>query len=129
KEAGAMKRCLIVDDSSVIRKIARRILAGPTMLVAEAESAAEAIDICTHEMPETGAVDYRLPDMDSTALTGRPAKLDPQRKPDIIFCVCEFEVSLLTRAKRAGASGYLMKPFTRLQLLESFRELDARAAA
>lgn len=124
-----MKRCLIVDDSSVIRKIARRILAGPAMLVAEAESAAEALEICTHEMPEIVVVDYRLPDMDSIELIGRLARLDPQRKPNIIFCVCEFDVGLLTRAKRAGASGYLMKPFTRLQLLESFRELDAKAAA
>ena len=31
------------------------------------------------------------------------------------------------RAKRAGAQGYLLKPFNRPQLLERFRQLQAAA--
>ena len=38
-----MKRCMIVDDSSVIRKVAKRILSSPQLLVSEASSATEAI--------------------------------------------------------------------------------------
>lgn len=124
-----MKRCLIVDDSSVIRKVARRILAGPTMLVAEAACAHEALEICTQEMPEIIIVDYLLPDMDSIELIGKLVRLNARAKPDIIFCVCEFDLGLLTRAKRAGASGYMMKPFTRLQLLESIRDLETTGVA
>jgi two-component system, chemotaxis family, chemotaxis protein CheY len=122
-----MKRCLIVDDSSVIRTVAKRILAGPQMLVAEAATAQDAMDICSHEMPEIIVVDHRLPDMDSCELITRLMALHPDLKPHILYCICEFDVGPIMRAKRAGAKGYLMKPFTRSQLLESFRELEAAA--
>lgn len=122
-----MKRCLIVDDSSVIRKVAKRILAGPEMLVAEAATAGEAIDVCMTEIPEIIVVDHSLPDMDSAELIARLMALDPEVKPHILLCTCEFEIARIMRAKRAGARGYILKPFTRPQLLESFREFQVAA--
>jgi len=119
-----MKRCLIVDDSSVIRMVAKRILAGPEMLVAEAATAREAIEICLNEMPEIIIVDHLLPDMDSCELIGTLMKIEADVRPQILLCICELDVGLIMRAKRQGARGYLMKPFTRSQLLESFRELQ-----
>lgn len=122
-----MKRCLIVDDSSVIRLVAKRILSGPEMLVAEAASAADALDICRHEMPDIIVVDYLLPDMDSCELIARLMAVEAETTPVILICMCEFDVGLLMRAKRAGAVGYTQKPFTRPQILESFREFIATA--
>ena len=123
----AMKRCLIVDDSSVIRLVAKKVLSGPEMLVAEAASADDALDICAHEMPDIVVVDYLLPDMDSCDLIACLMALKAERKPVILLCMCEFDVGLLMRARRAGAVGYIQKPFTRPQLLESFREYLATA--
>ncbi|MDZ5697928.1 response regulator [Chelativorans sp. M5D2P16] len=117
-----MKRCLIVDDSSVIRKVAKRILAGPEMLVGEAATAYEAIEICSHEMPDVAVVDSMLPDMDSVELIQRLMALEAAVKPRLLLCTCELDLGRIMRAKRAGARGYVMKPFTRPQLLESFRE-------
>ncbi|MBW8909767.1 MAG: response regulator, partial [Mesorhizobium sp.] len=54
-----MKRCLFVDDSSVIRKVAKRIL-GSDMMVAEAASGAEAADICATDMPDVIVIDGGL---------------------------------------------------------------------
>ncbi|UUP16431.1 response regulator [Nitratireductor thuwali] len=122
-----MKRCLIVDDSSVIRKVAKRILAGPDMLVAEAGSAYEAIEICTHEMPEAIVVDATLPDMDAAELISRLVALDPDAKPHILLCTYAMDIGPIMRAKRAGAAGYMLKPFTRAQLLNNFRQLQAAA--
>lgn len=122
-----MKRCLIVDDSSVIRKVAKRILAGPEMLVGEAATAHEAIEICRHEMPEIVVVDSLLPDMDSADLIRRLALIAPEARPHIVLCLCQFDVGRIMRAKRAGAEGYILKPFTRDQLLESFRDFDLAA--
>ena len=122
-----MKRCLIVDDSSVIRLVAKRILAGSDMLVAEAATGQTAFDICANEMPDIIVVDYRLPDVDSCELIGRIAKLESENKPQILLLACEFDVGLIMRARRAGAAGYLMKPFTRSHFLETFRELQAVA--
>ncbi len=41
-----MKTCLIVDDSSVIRKVARRILEGLEFQIMEAENGEEAVESC-----------------------------------------------------------------------------------
>ena len=46
-----MKTCLVVDDSSVIRKVARRILEGLEFQIAEAENGEEAIEACRRQMP------------------------------------------------------------------------------
>ena len=47
-----MKSCLIVDDSSVVRKVARRILEDIDYVVDEAEDGQEAFDKCRQEMPD-----------------------------------------------------------------------------
>lgn len=123
-----IKRCLIVDDSSVIRKVAKRILAGPEMLVGEAATAMEAIDICREEMPEIIVVDSLLPDMDTSELIRRISGFETEVKPRILLCTYQFDVGRIMRAKRAGAHGYILKPFTREQLLSSFRELQEAVA-
>ena len=46
-----MRTCLVVDDSSVIRKVARRILEGLDFQIVEAEDGEKALDICTRAMP------------------------------------------------------------------------------
>ncbi|KFB09428.1 response regulator [Nitratireductor basaltis] len=124
-----MKRCLIVDDSSVIRKVAKRILTASDMLVAEAATGQEAYEICLHEMPEIIILDSLLPDVESAELIGRILALDPANKPHILLCCSELDIGPIMRAKRAGASGYMLKPFTRAQLLENFRELKLTDAA
>ena len=45
-----MKTCLVVDDSSVIRKVARRILEGLDFQIAEAENGEEAIETCRQQI-------------------------------------------------------------------------------
>ena len=54
-----MKRCMFVDDSSVIRKVAKRILGGPDLLVVEAATGYDALDMCAIDAggePITGVV-------------------------------------------------------------------------
>ena len=45
-----MKTCLVVDDSSVIRKVARRILEGLEFQIVEAENGEEAIEACRKQI-------------------------------------------------------------------------------
>jgi two-component system, chemotaxis family, chemotaxis protein CheY len=47
-----MKNCLVVDDSSVIRKVARRILEGLDFEISEAEDGEQALDVCRLHMPD-----------------------------------------------------------------------------
>ncbi|MBE0694607.1 MAG: response regulator [Aquamicrobium sp.] len=122
-----MKRCMIVDGSSVIRKVASRILSGSDMIVVEAATGSDALSMCASEIPDIIVVDARLADMPAHDLIRQLSGLDPQFKPYIMICMTEFDVGAIMRAKRAGAKGYIMKPFNRSQLLERFREMDLAA--
>src|SRR5262249_13196832 len=59
-----MKTCLVVDDSSVIRKVARRILEGLEFEIAEAEDGEQALEACRASMPDAVLLDWNMPKMD-----------------------------------------------------------------
>ena len=122
-----MKRCMIIDSSSVIRKVASRILSGSNMAVQEAATGGDALVMCTAQMPDIIIIDTRLPDMAADALIRQLCTLNVFVKPHIFVCMTEFDVGAIMRAKRAGAKGYILKPFNRSQLLDSFREMNLAA--
>ncbi|MBX3579526.1 MAG: response regulator [Rhizobiaceae bacterium] len=120
-----MKRCMFVDDSTVIRKVAKRILGGPDMLVIEAGSGYEALEMCVADMPDIIVVDVALPDMSAEEFIRKARAIQTPIVPQIAICLLEVDLGAIMRAKRAGAQGYLLKPFNRAQLLERFRVLQA----
>jgi len=122
-----MKRCMIVDDSSVIRKVAKRILTGPDMLVVEASNGFQALDMCAAEMPDLIVVDGALPDMTTVEFIRQATTMPAVIRPRILICIPQFDLGAIMRAKRAGAAGFIMKPFNRPQLLERFRQLQTAA--
>ncbi len=122
-----MKRCMIIDDSSVVRKVAKRILSSSDLLVVEASSGMEALGLCSAEMPDLIVVDTTLPDMPAADFIREVLSYDSDIKPRVVVCITEIDVGAIMRAKRAGASGYLLKPFNRPQLLERFREFEMAA--
>ncbi len=123
-----MKRCMIVDDSSVIRKVAKRILGGPDLVIIEAASGGEALAMCAAEMPAVIVVDSGLPDMPTVDFIRHVMAMESPVKPQVAICMSEFDVGTIMRAKRAGAKGYILKPFNRPQLLDRFRAMDLAAA-
>ena len=127
KEDPDMKRCLFVDDSSVIRKVAKRILGGSDMIVVEASTGGEAAEICADNMPDVIVIDGGLADVPAVDLIRRIRAIESPVRPQILVSLVEVDVAAIMRAKRAGAQGYLLKPFNRAQLLESFRFLKLAA--
>lgn len=122
-----MKRCMIVDDSSVIRKVAKRILTGPEMMVVEASTGAQALDMCTAQMPDIIVVDGGLTDMTTVEFIRQAVAIPSVVRPRIMICLPQFDLGAIMRAKRAGAAGFVLKPFNRPQLLERFRQFQAAA--
>jgi two-component system chemotaxis response regulator CheY len=125
KEDPEMKRCMFVDDSSVIRKVAKRILGGPDMLVIEASTGPEALEMCAADMPDIVVVDGTLEDMQAEEFIRNVRTLKTAITPQILISLIEVDIGAIMRAKRAGAQGYLLKPFDRSQLIERFRMLNA----
>jgi len=117
-----MKHCLIVDDSSSIRKVARRILDDLDFRTSEAETRAEALDVCRSEMPDCVVVDWHMPDGESTAFLTKLRAMPNGSKPTVIYLTSENDSVNVARAMRSGADMHMMKPFDRDQFLRSFAE-------
>ena len=58
-----MKSCLIVDDSKVIRMVAKKILLELSFETQEAEDGKIALDICMKKLPDAILLDWNMPNM------------------------------------------------------------------
>ncbi|MEO0635147.1 MAG: response regulator [Pseudomonadota bacterium] len=122
------RNCLIVDDSSVIRNVAERIFDSMGFQVVHAEDGQAAREACMNGTPDLILIDWRLPEEDSAELV-RDLKGfgSDEARPFIIFLTSEMDVPSMTRAKRAGADAFFMKPFDRASLSSKMRELGLAA--
>ena len=113
-----MKTCLVVDDSKVIRKVARHILETLNFKVTEAGDGREALDACVVSAPDVVLLDWNMPVMSGMDFLRalRDAKI-PHR-PKVVFCTTENGMAHIRAAIEAGADEYVMKPFDR-ETLES----------
>jgi two-component system chemotaxis response regulator CheY len=119
----AMKQCLVVDDSNVIRKVARRILEGFDFNVGEAEDGQQALDSCLKEMPDAILLDWNMPVMDGFEFLKQLRQVPGGDKPKVVFCTTENDVAHIARALRAGANEYIMKPFDKDIVEAKFHEV------
>ncbi len=118
-----MKTCLIVDDSSVIRKVARRILEGLDFQIVEAENGEEAIETCRHQLPDAILLDWNMPKMDGYDFLRVLRRLPGGDRPRVVFCTTENDVAHIARALHAGANEYIMKPFDKDIVEAKFQEV------
>jgi len=105
----ANKTCLVIDDSSVIREIATRIITDLGLDTAEAENANTAIEYCRENSPAVVFLDWDLPSMGALDFLRGAATL--HEKPAIILCATENDPQQFTLAKAAGAEHHILKPF------------------
>lgn len=103
--------CLIVDDSRIIRKVARRIVEGLGLEVDEAADGAEALTYCMGAMPHVVLLDWQMPVMDGLSFLRRLRELPGGRAPKVLFCTIETRADRIAEALSAGADDYVMKPF------------------
>lgn len=118
-----MTHCLIVDDSSVIRKVARRICEDFRFTVSEAEDGQQALEICRRSMPDAIILDWSMPVMDGYEFLRALRQEDGGDKPKVVFCTTENDVSQIARAKHAGADDYMLKPFDKDIVEAKFQEV------
>ena len=118
-----MKTCLVVDDSSVIRKVARRILEGLDFQIMEAENGEEAIETCKRQLPDAILLDWNMPKMDGYDFLRVLRRLPGGDGPKVVFCTTENDVAHIARALHAGANEYIMKPFDKDIVEAKFEEV------
>jgi two-component system, chemotaxis family, chemotaxis protein CheY len=115
-----MKSCLVVDDSSVVRKVARRILEDIDFIVDEAEDGQEAFEKCRKEMPDAIFLDGHMPIMGGLEFLKLLRAYTGGTTPRVVFCVTENDIGQIALAMKAGADSFMMKPFDRDILEEKF---------
>lgn len=106
-----MKTCLIVDDSRVIRKVARQIFESIGFSCEEAENGQLALDACKAKLPDFVLLDWNMPVMNGMEFMVAMRKLPDGDKPCVVFCTTENDIKHIQEALTAGANEYIMKPF------------------
>ena len=108
-----MKTCLVVDDSKVIRKVARHILETLDFNVREAGDGREALDSCLETPPDVILLDWNMPVMSGMDFLRALRESSVAAKPKVVFCTTENGMAYIRAAIEAGADEYVMKPFDR----------------
>jgi two-component system chemotaxis response regulator CheY len=108
-----MRSCLVVDDSKVIRKVARHILETLNFSVDEAEDGREALSRCETAMPDVILLDWNMPVMSGMEFLRALRQGDCGARPKVVFCTTENDIAHIRAAIDAGADEYVMKPFDR----------------
>jgi two-component system chemotaxis response regulator CheY len=115
--------CLVVDDSRVVRKVARRILEAHGFTVSEAEDGQKALDACRQEMPDCVLLDWNMPIMNGLEFLKKlRAEYGPDNPP-VVFCTTETDMSSIEQAIVNGAQEYIMKPFDEEILIGKFEQV------
>ena len=118
-----MKQVLVVDDSAVIRKVARRILEGLQFSTGEAPDGRAALAVCEQGMPDVILLDWNMPVMDGYEFLGNLRRMPGGDAPKVVFCTTENDVAHIARALHAGANEYIMKPFDKDIVTAKFQEV------
>src|SRR3712207_386686 len=108
-----MRSCLVVDDSKVIRKVARHILETLDFSVDEAEDGREALSRCEERMPDVVLLDWNMPVMSGMDFLKSLRQADFAKQPKVVFCTTENDLAHIRAAIDAGADEYVMKQIGR----------------
>src|SRR3546814_7367197 len=104
-----MKSCLIVDDSKVVRMVARKILEGLSFDIDEAEDGRKAIEACQRHMPDAVLLDWNMPVMNGLEFLHELRAMRDGHPPIVDFCTTENDMEHIKTAMDAGATEYIMK--------------------
>lgn len=121
---------LIVDDSSVMRKIVERALrqAGLNLTkVVEAGSGREGLEALGREQPDLIVSDINMPSMDGLEFLRQIQSQGLARGVPVVMITTESGEEHVREALAAGAQGYIRKPFTPDQVRERVLPLLAPA--
>jgi two-component system, chemotaxis family, chemotaxis protein CheY len=106
-----MKTCLVVDDSKVVRMVARKILEELGFEVTEAEDGQVALDKSMESMPDVVLLDWNMPVMSGIEYLRALRVTEEGKQPIVVFCTTENDISHIQEGIAAGANEYIMKPF------------------
>lgn len=119
-----MMRCLIIDNSPLIRRVARAIIESFGLDVREAANCRQAFELCVVDMPDVILLDWRARGMSAHKFMKALAAYGPQSWPFIFYCTTELDYLDMRHAGAAGAADVIVKPFDRNTLSAKFARFN-----
>ena len=106
-----MAHCLIIEDSEVIRFVARKTLEQLGHDVTEAVDSPEALVKCRENLPDVVFLDWDMPSLGALDFLKGIHELRDGEKPVVILCATENDAQQFALAKAAGAPFHVLKPY------------------
>lgn len=117
------KRILVVEDEEYVRGLLRLTIERAGYQVIEAPDAEEALTLLVEERPNLILLDIQLPGMNGFELCTR-LKTDPMRRQiPVLMLTALSEEAEREQGLKAGADGYVVKPFGPFALLNRIRSV------
>lgn len=117
------KIILAVDDSLTIRELINFVLSNAGFNVVLAEDGLEGLDRLERMKPDVIITDVNMPRLDGLGFIEKIRDGQARGTP-ILVLTTESEPALKQRAKAAGATGWIVKPFNPTQLLEAVNRVS-----
>lgn len=117
------KHCMVVDDSDIIRKVARVHLERLGYQVSEARNGEEALALAELGMPDLILLDWQMPGLPPRYTIEQIRKLRANRRPTVVYMTSEHNMEDIAEAKKSGADDYLLTPFDRVAFEGKINEL------
>jgi len=124
-EACPLPRILVVEDERPMRTVLRDVLERQGYRVLLAEDGAAALEIALREQPDLIVLDIMMPRLDGLAVCAELRRLS--RPVPVLMLTAKGTVADRVRGLDVGADDYLVKPFSREELLARVRALLRRA--
>ncbi|MBW8905244.1 MAG: response regulator [Betaproteobacteria bacterium] len=121
------KTILYVEDNEFNRKIVRQLLAQTRYRLREAPDGESGVRAAQEELPDLILMDVQLPKMSGLDAT-RQLRADPRTARVPIIIVTSYALSGdEQKARDAGATAYIAKPYSPRDLLSKIREIVPEA--
>jgi len=112
---------LIVDDSEFMRNLLREILEEEFEIVGEAENGVEAVETYKEEDPDLVMMDIVMPIRNGIEATDEIKQYDADSH--VIMCTSIGQEEKMKKAVKAGADGYITKPFQKPSVMEAINDV------
>lgn len=116
---------LAVDDSRTMRDLLRHALEGAGFAARLAEDGVDALVRLEEMRPDVIVTDINMPNMDGFGLIEAVRTSRAHRSVPILVLTTESAADLKERARRAGATGWIVKPFEETRLISAIRRVAA----
>lgn len=120
-----MKKVLTVDDSRTILSMLRHTLTEAGFQLAQAEDGIFGLEELEKFEPEVIVTDINMPRLDGFGFIERVRKLDRHKAIPILVLTTESDAEKKERARRAGATGWITKPFDPSKLISAIQRVSA----